>query len=143
MLYIVSPDVVSTTKYILDLIDNRFLPTHYINCGLPTHLYNLVTEGSYHFKTPQGLKLFNYQKVNDLIDLKQYIDNMDEDKDQYVVVEGLSAIVNLTHCTYTELNDKLVEVLISLKATGKRVYVTDQTTNGFIELQVDRVVIPP
>lgn len=141
MLYVVSPDILTTTKHVLDVIDSQFLPTHYINCGLPTRLYNLVTEGTYQFKTPHNLKLFNYHKVNDLAELQQYVDGMEEDREQYVIVEGLSSIVNLTHCSYADLNCQLVQVMLSLKASGKRVYVTDQTVNGFIELQADGIKV--
>ncbi|EGV63541.1 hypothetical protein PSN45_004645 [Yamadazyma tenuis] len=136
MEYVVSQDINAGIKYVLGRVDEDFKYTVYINCTLPTRLYDAVFNGNYNFShSDTQMKQFNYHKMNNLKDLKEFLETGPEEKT--MIVEGFSDIVKLTTMEYARLNVLVVDVLMIMKTRFITCFVLDNKYNPFVDLNCD------
>lgn len=147
MKYLVNPNLNESIKSVLehidesygvdDVIDDTNINILYINATLPNRLFDVVDANSYRFKTNhQLMQSFNYQKVNDLVQLKSLVA---EGHIHLVIIEDLQQIIKLTNLEYDKLNGLIVEVLTIIKRRIDSSFIVDLIFNRFIDLNCDEL----
>lgn len=118
MLLIHGASVSGCIRRALDIVlsesENGDLTVFYLNGTISDKLFYLVKQSKLS-NNEAVLKLFNYEKVDDILSLKLYLSGVDCNKKTIVIVEGLLQILSNGFNDYTEKNCYLVEMLMALK----------------------------
>ncbi|CUM51704.1 unnamed protein product [Debaryomyces fabryi] len=141
LVYVYNTDIKKCIEHCIKLIDqDTALQSYnivYVNCTIPTDLFNMIDTLPIQFKNNESvMKSFHYHKANSLQDLQQLISS--QTSDFVMIIESIDQLAKLTNLNYTEVNSLLSRILLMLKR-NKMSLLLDRYCNSYIEYFVNDV----